>query len=303
MRKWMTIALMAALAAGCGGETGTESGTAPEGGESASGGVLRWTAIPDTNPEELKAKYNPISEYLSEKLGVECEYRPVADYKASVEAFKTGDISLAWFGGLTGVQARAAVDGATAIAQGAEDPEYKSYFIAHKDTGLERSNAFPMEIGKLPFTFGSQSSTSGRLMPEFFIRQETGKSPQDFFSVGHSCSGAHDKTALLVQDGTEVKAGVLSYTTYDKMVAAGKLDPEVCRIVWVTPDYADYNFTAHPNLEEKFGAGFTKKLQDALIAMKDPKLLGAFPRSALIPASNEDFAKIESTAKDLGLLR
>jgi phosphonate transport system substrate-binding protein len=298
----MTMVVLAAMAAGCGG--GEEPSATGNGGaeHAPTGGVLKWTAIPDTNQEELKAKYDPISVYLSEKLGVECKYEPVADYTASVEAFKTGDIQLAWFGGLTGVQARAAVDGATAIAQGAEDPTYKSYFIAHKDTGLERSAAFPTEIGQLPFSFGSKGSTSGRLMPEFFIRSETGQAPKDFFTVGHSFSGAHDKTALMVQDGAEVKVGALSYTTYDTMVAEGKLDPEVCRIIWVTPDYADYNFTAHPRLEEMFGSGFTGKLQQALVDMQDPKLLGAFPRSALIEATNDDFAKIEKTAKDLGLL-
>lgn len=303
MQRWWTMALVAALVAGCGGGEGsspaTESGGAtPE----ATGGVLRWTAIPDANAEALKAKYTPISAYLADKLGVEVEYVPVADYKASVEAFKSGDIQLAWFGGLTGVQARAAVDGARAVAQGTEDPQYKSYVIAHKDTGIERSAAFPMEIGKFGFAFGSPNSTSGRLMPEFYIRKETGKAPQDFF-VGVVFSGAHDKTALMVQEGTEVKCGVLNYKTYDEMVADGKIDPEVCRIVWVTPTYADYNFTAHPRLDEMFGAGTVDRLQQALIGMTDPKLLGAFPRSGMIAASNEDFAGIEQTAKDLGLLR
>jgi len=307
MRKLITLALLAAIAAGCSAEEpagpASTGGGGGEGGGGGSGGVLRWTAIPDANAEALKAKYTPISEYLAEKLGIEVEYVPVADYKASVEAFKSGDIQLAWFGGLTGVQARAAVDGSVAIAQGAEDPTYKSYFIAHKDTGLEKSNAFPMEIGKYAFTFGSESSTSGRLMPEFFIREKTGKSPKDFFTAGFGFSGAHDKTALMVQEGTEVKCGALNYGTYDEMVAEGKIDPEVCRVIWVTPTYADYNFTAHPRIDEMFGAGSIDRLQKALIDMKDPNLLGAFPRSAMIAASNEDFAKIEKTAKDLGLIR
>ncbi len=306
IRRWMWAALVATLAVGCG--NGEESAVARSGGggngtAGGTGGVLAWTAIPDANAEGLNARYTPVSAYLSAKLGIDVEYRPVADYKASVEAFKAGDIQLAWFGGLTGVQARAAVDGAVAIAQGAEDRAYKSYFIAHRDTGIERSNAFPTEIARFGFTFGSPNSTSGRLMPEFYIRKETGLSPRDFFTVGFSFSGAHDKTALMVQEGTEVKCGVLNYKTYDQMVAEGRIDPEVCRIVWVTPTYADYNFTAHPRLEQMFGAGTIERLQQALVAMQDPKLLGAFPRSAMIAASNDDYGEIEETAKDLGLVR
>ncbi len=270
--------------------------------ETAEQTTLRFSAIPDQNTTLLKQKYDPIADYLSEALDVPVEYVPVFDYTASVEMFKNGDIQLAWFGGLTGVQARASVPGAHAIAQGAEDTAYFSYFIAHKDTGIERSDAFPLAIAEGNFSFGSDSSTSGRLMPEFFIQQYTGMSPTEFFTEGVSFSGAHDKTAKLVESG-QIQAGVLSYKTYDKMVAEGRLDEDTCRIIWKTPEYADYNFTAHPDLEVMFGDGFTQKLQTVLIEMNDPVLLDAFPRSALIEAEDADFDGIAQVAAELGMLR
>lgn len=265
--------------------------------------VLRFTAIPDHNATELKQKYDPVARHLSAELGIEIVYVPAADYQASVEMFKNGDVQLAWFGGLTGVQARRAVPGARAIAQGTEDPKYHSYFIAHESTGLVRSEEFPSAIGALPFSFGSESSTSGRLMPEYFIRTETGKSPSEFFSEPFGFSGSHPKTAELVAEGTKVKAGVLNYKTYDSMVAAGKIDPKQCRIIWQTPDYADYNFTAHPDIDKRFGAGTIDKLQKALTSITDEALLGAFQRSGLIAATNEEFSGIEKVATELGMLR
>ncbi|MDE0586633.1 MAG: PhnD/SsuA/transferrin family substrate-binding protein, partial [Planctomycetota bacterium] len=93
--------------------------------------VLRFTAIPDTNSSELEAKFKPVAAYLSKELGVKVEYIPTADYSASVEMFKNGDVHFAWFGGLSGAQARAAIEGSQAIAQGVEDPNFKSYFVAH----------------------------------------------------------------------------------------------------------------------------------------------------------------------------
>ena len=263
--------------------------------------VLRFTAIPDQNTTRLKEKFGPVAEYLSATLGVKCEYVASTKYSASVEMFKNGDVDLAWFGGLTGVQARAAVPGATAIAQGAEDPEFYSYFIAHKDTGLERSDTFPDIAGK-KFTFGSDSSTSGRLMPEFFIRKHTGKSPQELFGAANSYANGHDQTAELVASG-QFHVGVLNYKVYDRRVEEGKTDPSVCKIIWKTPVYADYNFTAHPGIEKKFGAGFTQKLQKALLDMKDEKLLSAFPRKSLIAAKNEDFQAIVDVATQLNMLR
>jgi phosphonate transport system substrate-binding protein len=264
--------------------------------------VLRYTAIPDQNSTELVQKFAPLTAHLSEVLGVPVEYVASRDYQASVEMFRAGDIQLAWFGGLTGVQARAAVSGARAIAQGEVDPQYYSYFIAHQDSGLEPGENFPLGIGQFPFTFGSESSTSGRLMPEFFIRENTGQGPDEFFTQGFSFSGSHDKTVELVESG-RFPCGVVNYKVYDKRVANGKTDPAVCRVIWKTPTYADYNFTAHPDLEKHFGAGFTDRLQGALTGITDPKLLVALTRDNLIPATNEEFEGIVTVARELGMVR
>jgi len=275
----------------------------PAGAGNDSGSVLRFTAIPDHNATDLKQKYDPVARYLSERLGVEVVYVPAADYQASVEMFKNGDVQLAWFGGLTGVQARQAVPRARAIVQGKEDQQYYSYFIAHASTGIERTEAFPLEIARHPFTFGPPSSTSGRLMPEFFIRENTGKSPAEFFEQPFGFSGSHSKTAELVARGASVKAGVLNYLTYEHMVDAGRIDADVCRVVWQTPPYPDYNLSAHPALERMFGEGFIDRVQATLVSMDDPELLAAFERSSLIPATNEQFDEIAEVARALGMLR
>jgi phosphonate transport system substrate-binding protein len=286
-------ATLLALATGCGGSSSANGGTE----------VLYFSAIPDANKSDLAEKYGRIAEHLSQELGVPVEYRPSSSYAASVEAFKNGDVQLAWFGGVTGVQARKAVPGAQAIAQGRVDPEYKSYFIAHRDTGLTRSEAFPVGLEGKSFTFGSPDSTSGRVMPEFFIRESTGRSPEEVFGHPNKFSNGHDLTALQVQAGT-VDAGALSYKKYDSMIASGDLDPEVCVIVWETPAYPDYNWTAHPALEERFGAGFTGRVAETLVAITDEELLGALDRpEGLIPATNADFAAIEDTMVVLGMAR
>ena len=260
--------------------------------------VLRFTAIPDTNSSELEAKFKPVATYLSKELGVKVEYVPTADYSASVEMFKNGDVQFAWFGGVSGVQARAAVEGSQAIAQGVEDPKFKSYFVAHESTGINLSEGFPKALKGLSFTFGSSQSTSGRLMPEHFVTDRTGQQPSDFFGNENSFSGSHDKTAKLVEAGT-FQAGALNYMTYDRMVANGDLDPEVCKVVWVTPTYPDYNWTAHGSLDPTL----VTKLQQVLLEMKDPELLKAIDRpNGLIKATNADFAPVHELVVQLGFL-
>lgn len=266
--------------------------------------TLRFSAIPNQNSTELKAKFDPIAAYLSAELGVPVEFVPSADYKASVDMFKNGQIQLAWFGGVTGVQARAAVPGAQAIVQGQEDTAFQSYFIAHKDAGIQPSETFPADLGKLKFAFGAETSTSGRVMPAWYIKQQTGKSADEFFAEKPIFTGSHDKTCELVEAG-QVQAGVVDYTVYNKRLAAGTTKPDVCQVVWKSPAFPDYNFTAHPSLETDFGAGFTAKVKAALIGMttKNPDLLKAFPRAAMIEAKNSDYTPVEEVCRELGLVR
>ncbi len=280
----------------------TLASCAPQPTTEAPESALRFTAIPDQNSTELAQKFQPLAAYLGQELGLAVEYVPASDYQASVEMFKNGDAPLAWFGGLTGVQARAAVPGARAIAQGDSDPAYVSYFVAHASTGLEPTETFPTAIASLRFTFGSESSTSGRLMPEHFLRQATGKSPQDFFTNPVGFSGSHDKTLELVASG-QYEVGVVNFKVYERRVGEGKTDPAVVRVIWKTPPYTDYNWTVHPALETTYGAGFTDRLQQVLIAIADPALLAALPRERLITARNEDYEAIEKVARDLGMVR
>lgn len=284
---------IAVLATACGGQQSSENSAKTS---------LRFTAIPDQNSTELQEKFEPFSAHLSQGLGVTVEYVSARDYQASVEMFANGDVGLAWYGGLTGVQARSKVPGSRAIAQGDADPTYYSYFIAHRDTGLTRSNEFPTAIGRHAFTFGSDQSTSGRLMPEYFIRQSTGKSLQEFFEKPVGFSGSHDRTVELVASG-QYQVGVVNYKVFDQRVADGKTDPDIVRIIWQTPTYADYNWSVRPDLDETFGAGFTDRLQQALLAIDDPKLLAALPRDRLIAASNADFESIRDVALQLDMLR
>jgi len=285
--------------------TGALALSACGGGEKESSetpSTLYFTAIPDHDSTELEAKFQPVAAYLSEQLGVPVEYIPTADYSASVEMFRNGDVQLAWFGGLSGVQARTAVSGSRAIAQGKSDPEFMSYFVVNGATSVQKSDSFPMGLEGMSFTFGSPKSTSGRLMPEHFVVKNTGRSPKEFFGAEAAFSGSHDKTAKLVEAGT-FQAGAMNYKTYDRMVAEGKLDADKCRVVWVTPSYPDYSWSAHPSLDEVHGEGFMNKVQAALLNMTEADLLKAIDREeGMIPATNEDFDPIKDLASKLGFL-
>ncbi len=263
---------------------------------SAADPVLRFSAIPDEDTTAQAARFQPVADYLSKRLNIKVEFVASPNYSSSVQKFKGGDIQLAWFGGVTGVQARQAVKGAQAIVSGQADLNFKSYFIANTSTGLKRSKKFPTAIKDLSFTYGSQNSTSGCIMPTHFLMENTKSTPQAFFSKPFSFSGSHDKTAELVNNGT-YQVGALNFKTYDKGIASGKLNKSKCIVIWETPTYADYNMTAHPVLDKQFGAGFITKIQTALVECDDPKALAALKREKLVKVNNETFEGIASVMK------
>ena len=217
-----------------------------------------FTAIPDQDETHLVERFSKVATYLQEKLMVPVRYVPVKSYAAAVSAFRRNDVQLAWFGGLSGVQARMAVPGSSALAQGYEDQFFKSYFIAHSSTGIEYDNKFPRAIEGKTFTFGSKGSTSGRLMPEYYVREKLGNPDQVFDRVGFS--GDHSRTIALVQAGS-YQVGAVNYKVWQRELAQQKIDPAKVKIVWETPDYPDYQWTIRGDVDSLLGEGFTEKVR------------------------------------------
>ncbi len=267
----------------------------------AANKTLVFSAIPDQDQSQLKQRFGKIADYLSQELNVNVRYVPVKSYAATITAFRNNQIQLAWFGGLSGVRARLLVPSSQAIAQGIEDTQFRSYLIAHNSTGLKKSDDFPQGIKNKTFTFGSKGSTSGRLMPEFYIREHLKQKPSDAFSrVGFS--GNHSRTIALVQSGA-YQVGAVNFKVWDREMAAGKIDTSKVNIIWTTPTYPDYQWTVRGDLDATWGKGFSEKVRTALLNMDDPTLLQSFPRSGFIKASNDDYLPILKTAKKIGLVQ
>lgn len=262
--------------------------------------VFTFTAIPDQDESRLQQRFGKVAVYLEEQLGVPVKYIPVKSYAAAVTAFRNNQVQLAWFGGLSGVQARELVPGSEAIAQGFEDPNFTSHLIANTQTGLQPSAEFPKDIEGKTFTFGSKGSTSGRLMPEFFIRQNLNKLPSEAFSrVGFS--GDHSRTIALVESGA-YEVGAVNYKVWKKEVASGKIDTSKVQVIWTSPGYPDYQWTIRGDVHTQWGENFKAKVQKALLDIKDPALLNAFPRKSFIRATNADYQPIKDTAVAIGLM-
>jgi len=276
------------------------AGTALLGSQAAyaQANVLHVSAIPDEAPTELQRKFKPLGEYLKAKTGMDVVFTPVTDYAAVVEGLATKKIDLAWLGGFTFVQAKLRTDGQVVpIVQRAEDEKFTSRFIVPVDSTIKTV----AELKGHTFVFGSPSSTSGSLMPRYFLEQQGIVPERDFKTVAFS--GAHDATVAFVASG-RAEAGALNASVMDKLVEAKNPNALKVRVLATTPPFYDYNWTVRPGLDP----AVTKKLTDAFLALDaakpaDKEILDLQRASRFIPTRASNYDGIEAAGKSAGLIK
>lgn len=270
--------------------------------------VLKIGAIPDQNQEVLDKRFNLFSKELSKSLNVKVKYIPVINYVAAVTGFRTNDLDLVWFGGLSGVQARLQTPNAIVIAQRDIDKEFKSVFIVNKKLKLDSiSNKNGLKkLKNLRFTFGSENSTSGRLMPEYFLN-DAGIKIKDFKGKRAGFSGSHDATIALVNSGA-FDAGALNKQVWENNLKNNPKRTNNVNLFWITPDYVDYHWVAQGNLDNRFREGFTKELKSTILNLdikntEHKKILDMFNAKKFIEAKSSDYKNIELIARKLKKIR
>lgn len=259
--------------------------------------VFKVTAIPDEAPTELARKAAPLVKYLEKTLGMKVEFTPVTDYAASVEALANKQVDLAWYGGFTFVQANVRSGGkAIPLVQREEDEKFRSVFIT-SDPAIKTL----ADLKGKNVSFGSQSSTSGHLMPRSFLLQANIDPDKDFKRVAYS--GAHDATIAAVVVG-KVDAGALNISVWEKFVAEGKVDTSKVRVFYTTPGFFDYNWTVHADMP----AAQREKLAKAFLSLdkntaEGKEILELQRATRFIPTKAENYKGIEQAARSAGLLK
>jgi phosphonate transport system substrate-binding protein len=258
--------------------------------------VLRIGVLPDQNPETLQQKYGPLVEYLAAQTGSQTRLVIPADYYDAIRLFSEGKVDLAYFGGLTFVQAQAGFN-AEALVMREIDTRFSSWFLVRSEHARQHLSDFR---GKR-LGFGSNLSTSGHLMPRHFLRQRWQIDAESYFS-DVSYSGAHDKTVLQVREG-KVDVGAVNSLVVKKMIADGRLAPDTLHVLWQTPPYPDYVWVVRESLDD----GFKTRLRDAFLSLDadDPsetEVLAGLNAKIFLPADPGDFGILRETAVSLELM-
>ena len=259
--------------------------------------VFRVTTIPEEAATEQVRKFTPIANYLSKRLGVKVEFTPVSDYPAAVEALVNKRVDLVWFGGFTHVQAQIRSGGKIVpLAQREEDTKFQSVFIAKTDSGIKTL----ADLKGRQISFGSQSSTSGHLMPRHFLLQAQINPEKDFRRVAYS--GAHDATIASVVSG-RVDAAALDITVWRKFVSENRVDTKAVDVFYTTPTFFNYNWSMHADSPAELRERVKKALLDLDPATPEGKEILQLNRATrYIPTSPENYKGLESAGRSAGLI-
>jgi phosphonate transport system substrate-binding protein len=260
--------------------------------------VLRVTTIPEEAATEQMRKFGPLTKYLERTVGMKVSFVPVNDYPAAVEALVNKQVDLVWFGGFTYVQAQIRSGGKIVpIAQREEDTKFRSVFITQKNSGITKL----ADLKGKQVSFGSQSSTSGHLMPRSFLLDAGINPDRDFKRVAYS--GAHDATIASVVSG-RVDAAALDITVWNKFVNEKKVDTNKVDVFFTTPPYFNYNWSVNADMP----IALREKITKALLALdmntpEGKEILTLNRASKYIPTTPDNYKGLESAGKSAGLIK
>ncbi|MEX2599233.1 MAG: putative selenate ABC transporter substrate-binding protein [Dehalococcoidia bacterium] len=273
------------------------------GGSGSSSETLYIGGIPDQDLALMEENFGLLADYLTDETGINVEYNAAADYAAIVTSFSLGDVPLVWFGGLTGIQARLATPGANAIVQRPLDADFYTVYITQPGSGIETLE----DVRGKRLTFGSESSTSGHVMPRSFLL-EAGIDPDTDLDGPPNYSGSHDTTIRLVETGA-FEVGGVNEAIWEDRVERGEVDTDAVQVFHRAGPSYNYHWVVRPDIDDQFGAGTAQALEEALLNMHEDtederveQVLAFFTTDRFIPTENGNYDSLEATARSIGLI-
>ena len=256
---------------------------------------LRLSMIPTTDPGKMIRDGQSLTSYLEKETGTKVEMTIPTNYAAVVAAIANDQVDIAHFGGFTFVQASER-SGVTPLVQRTQDRNFHSLFITQPQSGINGLK----DLAGRSFAFGDVNSTSGHLMPEYYMR-DANVDPKIIEKALYT--GGHDATALAVAN-KKVDAGAMDESVFAKMMQDGKITAAQVTVFWTTPPFLDYVWAARKGLDPKLAEAFSNALLK--LDAKNPAqkaILDFLGAEKYVRANAADYGRLRQAARDAGLMK
>ncbi|RNA70525.1 phosphate/phosphite/phosphonate ABC transporter substrate-binding protein [Alteribacter keqinensis] len=153
--------------------------------------------VPSTDSDQIASTVEPLTERLSEELGIEVDGRVMTNYSALVEAMGSGQVQIGFIPAFGYVLANERHDIEVILKSlRAGDDSYRAQYSVRADSGIESLEDLEGKV----WAFADSASTSGFLFPATQIRNDFGMTEDEFFGDMVE-TGSHDNALITVLEG------------------------------------------------------------------------------------------------------
>jgi phosphonate transport system substrate-binding protein len=195
---------------------------------------LNFGIISTESSQTLKSDWQPILEDMAKKTGMKINAFFATDYAGIIEGMRFNKVQVAWFGNKSAMEAVDRANGEVFAqmvnADGSQG--YYSHFVAHKDSPIKSLDDVLKNGKNLAFGNGDPNSTSGFLVPGYYVFAQNKIDAKTFFKVTRSAN--HETNALAVAN-KQLDVAVTNSETLEKVQERQPEKFKDIRIVWTSP--------------------------------------------------------------------
>jgi phosphonate transport system substrate-binding protein len=219
---------------------------------------INFGIISTETSQNLRTIWEPFLEDMSRQTGFEVKAFFASDYAGIIQGIRFDKVDIAWMGNKAAMEA---VDraGGEVIAQTVAangDAGYWSVLIAHRDSPYNNVQDVLKNAKDINFGNGDPNSTSGFLVPGYYVFAQNGVDPKIF---KRTLTGGHEINALAVAN-QQLDVATNNTENLDRLKVTAPDKLEQLKVIWKSPLIPSDPIVMRKNLD----AGTQKVLKDFL---------------------------------------
>jgi phosphonate transport system substrate-binding protein len=195
---------------------------------------INFGIISTESSQNLKSDWQPVLDDMAKKLGMKVNGFFASDYAGIIEGMRFNKVQVAWFGNKAAMEAvdRASGEVFAQMINADGTLGYYSHLIVHKDSPIKSLDDMLKQGKNLSFGNGDPNSTSGFLVPGYYVFSQNNIDPKTFFKVSRGAN--HESNALAVAN-KQVDVATNNSENLDKIKDKLPAKFNDIRVIWTSP--------------------------------------------------------------------
>lgn len=196
--------------------------------------VINFGVIATDNTNFLKDQFQPLADAMSKSTGYKVKLYLASDYTGAIEAMRFGKVDIGWFGNKSAISAvdRANAEVFCKISNKDNSDGYHSHLIVHADSPINSLDDMLNARGKYTFGNGDPQSTSGNLIPAYYVFAKNKIDPVKFFKQVRMSN--HETNALAVVN-KQVDIATNNNKALRRFAMRWPEKRKLIKVIWTSP--------------------------------------------------------------------